>query len=479
MPFTDHWLTPVTDEEIVFLGYRPVRKDEIVIPFNLYQSLIESIRLVDSLEGDLLHYRKLKGAQDLFNDAFIRFFSIADLRNMDKMDASLLDQYIRYLGFSNDKNVYEGLSSRDKRRLLKSAIQFWKRKGLELAYSTVIEGMSGYEYTIRDWFFNRAVVDNIYMSEHLTEHDSLFLDSFYSDTRPAYKTMIDVVDEDLNKDLFIDLLRLSRPASERLFIQYCYLLDKFEQFGCTNWDCFNNVLNNNRVELSDGGYMITNRNGRTKWNNYTIRSRVSLDTNTSSCIVSFYSDKLDSDTKNELQVEYGVNSATFRAYSNGGIIDTHTESYDPLVIGRLYTMTIDVYDGSGSSLNVSVYLDNHKIMTLNIPKYRNRGYVALSSVNGVKVDYVDVHDIYNFGYVGVPLIIRPKYSEVDGGDTIDFSAFTNGGEPPYTFQLTVDNSNASLTPDGLYTSGVVLDVFDTVEVTDSVDQKASATIRVR
>lgn len=485
MPFNDHWLSPVSEDEVLFLGYRPTKRDEINIPFDLYNSLIESIRLTDSLEGNLLYYRKLQGAQRLFSDAFLRFFDIKELKDIERCNPQVLDQYIRYLGFSSDRNVYEDLSVRDKRKLLETSIRFWKRKGLEKAYVSLIDGLSGYEYNIWDWFFNRSIIDNIYIGDHLTEHDSLFLDTFYSEERPSYKTMIYVVDEDLNKKLFMDLLKLSRPASERLFIQYCYLLDKFTKFGLTNWDTNNVELDdvNHIVLFNEHGHIVTNRNGRTRWNNYTTRFRASLDNVNSTIEVGLYSGS-DDYRRNQLNVQFGINECFYREFYNEPDTPQYeypdSIEYDELVVGRLYTFMVDVYDTNDNQLRISIYLDGNKLATIIRPKSRNRGRILLYSETGnVRLDYIDVHDIYNIDYTGVPLIIRPKYVEIDTTEVVNYGEFTNGGEPPYIFDFVENNSGGTITQSGLYTSGATGNVVDFINVTDSVNQTSQATVRVR
>lgn len=76
----------------------------------------------------------------------------------------------------------------------------------------------------------------------------------------------------------------------------------------------------------------------------------------------------------------------------------------------------------------------------------------------------------------LPIILNPVTSQVVASTTHQFNPL--GGYGPYSYTVSVNNSGASINSAGLYTAGTTTGVTDTIRVTDSFSNTATATVSV-
>jgi hypothetical protein len=139
---------------------------------------------------------------------------------------------------------------------------------------------------------------------------------------------------------------------------------------------------------------------------------------------------------------------------------------------------LDVFGGSGSGYAWTIISDPNDPAT---PSMINGSGGFTAGPKGNIDVQVDVHDS-NLNHaivvihVGPGLTISPTHEARQSGQQVAFAAVGGSGEQ-YTYTLAPNNSNGSIGQDGLYTAGPNAGT-DTVVLTDSVGNKATATVDV-
>jgi hypothetical protein len=138
--------------------------------------------------------------------------------------------------------------------------------------------------------------------------------------------------------------------------------------------------------------------------------------------------------------------------------------------------------GATQTFTARGFIDSYAFRML-----QNQSGATISSTSGVYTagndagtDRIVLTDSLGFTASAVitvvgPLVIKPPAVTLEPLESKSFTA--SGGQEPYIFSL-VSESDASVTPDGVYTAGGATDAGDVVRATDSIGNTAEADVTV-
>lgn len=166
---------PILPSSASFLGYRA--PDEPVFPHDIYSFLIESIRQTDRDYGRELILRWLASAQSEFEDTYARIQSLLDLFDVEKTKSKTLPFLKWIVGFTGKLDyVTTGLSEAELRRLIKSAVPMWKKKGTEFGLAQTIEWATTRKPQIVNYFDFRVLIDEVEIGRDGLGYDPWLID---------------------------------------------------------------------------------------------------------------------------------------------------------------------------------------------------------------------------------------------------------------------------------------------------------------
>lgn len=221
----DRALNPLAlPASIQMLGFTEGVPEDEVLRLRIYLFLIEIIRQMDADEGQLFLKRYLEGPQQIWGQTQQRIFQIKDLWNVTE----IADEHLQYL-----KNIvgwtprYDPITSKldfdGLRRLIKDAIPFWKTRGTETNIEGILTQVLGARLRVANWFDYRWILDETGMGHDVDGADPWIIST---DNTQEYNVRI-VDDGTLDRDLAVELLKLTRPTGERVDVTWLSFLDQF------------------------------------------------------------------------------------------------------------------------------------------------------------------------------------------------------------------------------------------------------------
>jgi len=494
-----------------FLGYRP----PVTLPFNydIYKFFIKAIRDDDRLLGNELLKRLLMGSQADFERTYNDIRSILKLWNYLDCPARFLPEMLMLLGFTNDTattDILVDLPEIDLRRLAWAAAKVWKRKGTELAYDLISSLLGGVRLEIDDWFYFRWVtLDDIasatpegILGEDRAPDDPWIVASPGLWTEPSeYMTDIVVMDEpwiELNRDLVISMLKLTRPSSERLDVAFVEYLDHYADDsdvevvsgGAT-------VADGELTHDEDDTLTVSKVDGASGWEGIYIAWQVKVshqersDPDNEFRLVFNYA---DADNYDYVEVDLGVGTGRATVLlgrrlagsestlaSGTKDVDLDLDSY---YVWRVQETKYFVPGTSDQRQQVKVLQDQDPVLLYDEavgPATPVAGNVGERSGKArVTVTWKEAYQApltrETLRHIRPTLRIEPHYAEVLPLSSMQFSSYGGGGRNRYS--MVSGGSGGIVTPDGLYTSGAVGGTVDRVRVTDRFCAETTALIEV-
>lgn len=241
----------------------------------IYRFLIEGIREDDQLRGDRFVERFLQGPQEVWNgiDRSIRL-----LPNMWSI-AKCEDRFLPYLkwivGWTSELDyITDDLDSATLRRLIAASVPFWKIRGGEPALADILQLITGARVRVWNWFDIRWICGETIMSEEHQGYDPWMLSLPGAPNYDENRMNVRIVDDGtLNRKLVRNLVKLTRPAGERITISYIGLLDLFTSDGDTSQ--WTNSVGATTPTVANGMMLIgptnsvyANVDGAESWQNY-------------------------------------------------------------------------------------------------------------------------------------------------------------------------------------------------------------------
>lgn len=175
MAITDIYYNPIDPSSVSFYSLKITEAPEF--PHDIYSFLIQSVREADQKYGDELVLRWLASAQSEFEDTYERILSLLDVVDPEFAPEDAL-QYLKWIvGFTSKlDDVTGGLSTVELRRLISIAARTWKYKGTEYGLKETLEAISSRSVRILNWFFFRALVDEVELGREELDVDFWLLD---------------------------------------------------------------------------------------------------------------------------------------------------------------------------------------------------------------------------------------------------------------------------------------------------------------
>ena len=239
----------------------------------MYLFLLQGIRDSDKKDGEELVRRLIEGSdgssglQSIWNTTTETINNIPTLWDVVNVDEEWLPFLRRIVGFTQEfDGITDALDTPTLRRLIASAVAFWKSRGPEDAIESIVRLATGARVVIRNWFYYRAIVDEAHFGQELDGNDPwlVSLPRTFEPTGEADENTYNlrVVDDGtLNRDLIRELAKLTRPVNERVEIIYLRFLDTFTTSGdFTQWTVETGsdpVVSGGTFSLSDAAEEMT------------------------------------------------------------------------------------------------------------------------------------------------------------------------------------------------------------------------------
>jgi hypothetical protein len=196
---------------------------------SIYSMLIRPIRDLDAREGNLLLQRLLHGPEEEWKKTLARARSLPDLDSPATCRADLLRYLAWQVGFTSELDaITNDLDESALRKLIKVAIPLWNRRGTETGLVEWTRLLTGRSPVYQSWFDFRWIVGETHDGVEEDGHDPWIIggevtedDEFLSHLRVAD-------DGTLDRRLLVELVRLSRPQSERIEVAIVDFIDLFD-----------------------------------------------------------------------------------------------------------------------------------------------------------------------------------------------------------------------------------------------------------
>jgi hypothetical protein len=227
-------LAPATTGEM--LGFVVVEAEE-VLPLRAYDFILRPIRHADEQEGNFFVRRLFDAAQSAWETTQSKIFAVKDLWSFTDIPDEFLPYLKDIVGWTKEpvtKRVTDALSSDELRRLIPISVPFWKTRGPEDTIVDILASLTGQRSRVWNWFDLRWVLDETVMGEEHEGRDPWIID-LPGEGNDEYRFNVRVVDpvlpSPLNRDVVVNLLKLVRPAGERIEVAFIDFLDQFRVDG--------------------------------------------------------------------------------------------------------------------------------------------------------------------------------------------------------------------------------------------------------
>ncbi len=189
----------------------------------LYGALIEPLRLADE-QGDGLLRRILEKPQEIMDRIEDSIRSLEETDDPARCPDRLLRHLKAHVGFASDLDpAFDEADALTLRRLIGVAIPFWRTKGTAQGLLATARALTGREPWLIDWFDARLLVEEFVVGPDRDGAGTVLLGDDADRT-----TQLRVMDDgSLAPGILLELVRLSRPAGERIEVVLLDFLDRF------------------------------------------------------------------------------------------------------------------------------------------------------------------------------------------------------------------------------------------------------------
>lgn len=246
------------------------------LTLRIYRFLIEGIREADQVDGARFVERFLEGPQGVWGGIDASIKSLPDMWSITRC----ADRFLPYLkwivGWTSELDyITDDLDAVTLRRLIASSVPFWKVRGTEEALQEILALTTAARTRVLDWFDLRYIADETSIGEAHQGHDSWMLALPGAPDYVEKQMNVRIVDNGaLDRRLVRNLVKLTRPAGERVTISYLGLLDLFTvDDDASQWTQSNGGPS---PAVHDGSMFLdgvvdsvyANPNGSDDWTNY-------------------------------------------------------------------------------------------------------------------------------------------------------------------------------------------------------------------
>lgn len=230
----DHVSNPLpTPATASMLGWSDPLSDGETLELKMYLFIISSLRQMDQDQGDLFIKRLFDGPQAIWEATNVRAHSVKDLWSVTDCPDRFLPYLKNIVGWTSAyDSITNKLSYAALRRLIGNSVAFWKTRGTDPSTLGIISQVTGAGARIVNWFDYRWVLDETDPSHEGDGNDPWIIS--VGDTNEYTIKIVD--DGTLDRELAIELLKLTRPAGERIEVVWMDSLDGFDTDGdLTRW----------------------------------------------------------------------------------------------------------------------------------------------------------------------------------------------------------------------------------------------------
>lgn len=284
---------PLITQSSPMIGFIPLADQLDGLRLRIYYFIIEGIRQEDQQNGQKFLERYLNGPETLwaaFHDAITNVTALWDV-------ASIPDELLQYLkrivGWTTELDVItDPLDALTLRRLIAASVPFWKRRGPEDAMVSILRLVTGARVRVWNWFDYRIILDETAFGEDWNGFDPWMISLPGPPNLDEYRSNVRIVDDGtLDHDAVVNLVKLCRPAGERVEISYIGFMDLFTvNDDNSQWDNEPDPFaqgGSASQSIVDGGTFVVSASGASdsaeafvsaegsdSWNNYTVTWRI-------------------------------------------------------------------------------------------------------------------------------------------------------------------------------------------------------------
>jgi hypothetical protein len=217
------------------LGYIEPPEPEEILPLDMYEFLIEPIRIADRLEGELFVKRLFTGPQAAWEQTHTSIFHLKTLWSVTEIADKFLPYLKNIVGWTKELDyITNALDSRTLRRLIAASVPLWKERGPEDTLINVMRLITGSRLRLWNWFDFRFVMDETALGHEQEGRDPWLIElpgAPSYDERRMNLRIVDDLNNPLDRDLVKNIVNLMRPISERIEVSYLTFLDLFNVAG--------------------------------------------------------------------------------------------------------------------------------------------------------------------------------------------------------------------------------------------------------
>lgn len=220
---------PLSTQTSPMIGFSDVVDDDEELSLRIYRFVLQSIRDEDQKVGQQFLERFVEGSQIDWARTDSRIKALPSLSSVTDIE----DQFLKFLkdivGWTAElDNITDELDDETLRRLIAASVQFWKLRGPEDAVRDILRLVTAARLRTWNWFETRIVSDETAMGEDHEGFDPHMISLPGPPDFDENRYNVRIVDNGtLNRKLVRDLVRLTRPAGERVEISYLGFLDLF------------------------------------------------------------------------------------------------------------------------------------------------------------------------------------------------------------------------------------------------------------
>lgn len=223
MPIVDLANNPLAIPDAIAKMLGSLPSEETDLPLQIYAMVDASIRAADRDQGGLLLKRLLDGPQGEWERSEGLAAGIRVLRNAATCPDPLLPYLKLTVGWTADLDaITDPLDAPTLRKLIEASPALWQIRGTEEGYAAILLIAMGLRERTFNWFDRRWILDLGVLGEEHQGRDVMLLDEPGSSSMEEQNSNVRIVDIDGDADrtLAANLLRLFRPACERIAITW-------------------------------------------------------------------------------------------------------------------------------------------------------------------------------------------------------------------------------------------------------------------
>lgn len=227
-------LAPATIGQM--LGFVEVTAEE-QLTLQMYNFLLRPIRHADEQQGNLFLKRYFDGPQAVWETTQSTIFALKDLWSVTDCPDELLQYLKNIVGWTKEpitKRITDALTPAELRRLIAISVPYWQTRGPEDAIINILGAITGQRSRIWNWFDFRWVLDETETGDDHQGRDPWIIE-LPEDGDDEYRSNVRIVDPVLptpiDRDLVVNVLKLSRPIGERIEVSFIDFLDRFLVVG--------------------------------------------------------------------------------------------------------------------------------------------------------------------------------------------------------------------------------------------------------